>query len=207
MKNDNINKGILRGEIYEENSGKEGSGVDLNRGGSTQSPIKGGQIDTMTTTITTTNTQEKLFIRDIVGMRTLRSNLSECVSRAINNFQEVVTANTAVKGGKTASIISTDMLKMMLDSCIKFNTSVIFDESTKQYVASVIELDADGQGDTKEEAIEVLLDNIVTLTEDYFENIELYLRVDNSRRMLPYFERIRHCGSMDDMIKVLGLDV
>lgn len=204
MEKDNFNKGVLRGDIYDANSGKEGSGVDLNRGGSTQPPIKGGQMEAMTTT---TNTQEKLFIRDIIGMRTLRSNLSECVSKAINNFQEVVTANTAVKGGKTASIISTDMLKMMLDSCIEFNTSVIFDESTKQYVASVAELDADGQGDTKEEAIEVLLDNIITLTEDYFDNVELYLRVDNSRRMLPYFERIRHCESMDDMIKVLGLDI
>lgn len=180
--------------------------TDLNKGGSTQPPIKGGQMGAMTTTITT-NAQEKLFIRDIVGMRTLRNNLSECVSSAINNFQEVITANTAVKGGKTASIISTDMLKMMLDSCISFNTSVTFDESTKQYVASVAELDTDGQGDTREEAIKVLLDNIVALTEDYFENVELYLRIDNSKRMLPYFERIRHCESMEDMIKVLGLDI
>lgn len=166
-------------------------------------PLARRSVASMTTTI---NTNDKLFTNEIVGMRTLRGNLSECISKAINNFHEIITANAAVKGSKTASIMSTEMLKIMLDSCIKFNTLIAFDEATNQYVVSVPELDADGQGNTREEAIEVLLDNIITLTEDYFENIELYLRIENSKKMLPYFERIRHCENMDDMSRVLGLD-
>lgn len=163
---------------------------------------EGGKQD-MTTTV---STNDKLFASEVVGMRSLRNNLSECISKAINNFQEVLTANNAVKGGKTVSIISTDLLRIMLDSCCKFNTKITFDDVTKQYAASVEELDADGQGKTKEEAIDVLLDNIIALTEDYFENVELYLRIENSKKMLPYYERIRHCEDKTEMIKVLGLD-
>lgn len=152
------------------------------------------------------NTRGSLFPTEIVGMRKLRANLSNCISRAINDFEVILTANTAVKGSKTVSIISTDMLKMMLDSCVQFNTSIDYDDATKQYVITVPEIDADGQGATKDEAKEVLIDNIIMLTEDYFENVELYLRLDNSKKMLPYFERIRQCENINDMIKVLGLD-
>lgn len=156
--------------------------------------------------MTTITTSDKLFASEVVGMRALRNNLSDCISKAINNFQEVLTANNAVKGSKTVSIISTEMLKVMLDSCCKFNTSITFDDVTEQYVASVEELDADGQGKTREEAVNVLLDNIIVLTEDYFENVELYLRIENSKTMLPYYERIKHCEDRNEMIRVLGLD-
>ncbi|MHB1392856.1 MAG: hypothetical protein ACYCYE_07235 [Clostridia bacterium] len=156
--------------------------------------------------MTTITSNDKLFTREVVGMRTLRNNLSEYISKAINNFQEVLTANNAVKGGKTVSIISTEMLKVMLDSCCKFNSSITYDDVTSQYTASVKELDADGQGKTREEAINVLLDNIIVLTEDYFENVQLYLRIENSKAMLPYYERIKHCEDRSEMIRVLGLD-
>jgi hypothetical protein len=199
---DDINNNI-KGEDRKnkKSSTEEGCKSFVCEAGNNKPPTKGGSCK-----MTTVLSNDKLFSNEVVGMRSLRNNLSEFVSKSINNFQEVLTANTAVKGGKTVSIISTDMLKMMLDSCLKFNTKITFDDVTKQYVATVRELDADGQGKTTKEAIGVLLDNIIALTEDYFENVELYLRIENSKAMLPYFERIRHCEDINEMIKVLGLD-
>lgn len=85
------------------------------------------------------------------------------------------------------------------------NSSVIFDEATKQYEILIPEISANGCGDTKEEAINMVIDNAIALMEDYYENIELYKELDNMKKKHPFFMRIRNCGSKEDLLKVLNL--
>jgi hypothetical protein len=163
--------------------------------------FKGGK-QTMTTQMPT---NDKLFAADIVGMRSLRSNLSEYVSKSINNFQEILIANTAVKGSKTVSIIATDLIQELLGN-YSFSASVVYDDVTKQYEAEIPEIDANGCGSTRDEAIEVLVDNVIMLTEDYFENTEVYMKFENHRKMYPYYMKIKHCKTRDELVKMLGLN-
>ena len=52
---------------------------------------------------------ERLFENEVVGIKIFRSNLTSFVTKALNNFQEVLTGNTAVKGAKTVSLIPTEL--------------------------------------------------------------------------------------------------
>ena len=68
------------------------------------------------------------------------------------------------------------------------------------------EIGALAGGETLEETIEILVDNIVMLTEDYFQKLEVYKGIVNMRKMLPYYLRIKHCNTVDDLMNILGLD-
>lgn len=150
-------------------------------------------------------TVDKLFENEVVGTKALRSNLTSYLSKAVNNLQEVLTGNTLVKEAKTVSIISTELLEEVLEA-YKFNTIIGKDLETGLYEITVSEIDAAACAQTREEAIEILIDNIVALTEDYDENIELYKQIANTRKMLPYYWRIKHCKDKAALIKVLGLE-
>jgi len=106
--------------------------------------------------------------------------------------------------GETVSIIATELLTELLEP-YKFNTVVQFDEATKQYEVIIDEINAAGSGETKEEAIEVTIDNVLALTEDYFDDIDLYMRIESQRRYYPYFMKIKHCKDREELIRVLNL--
>lgn len=61
-----------------------------------------------------------------------------------------------------------------------FNTELSFDEATNQYQCIISELNTGGGGDTEDDAIEIALDNVIALMEDFFEDIELYRKVLNN---------------------------
>lgn len=147
--------------------------------------------------------QNQLIGGNVVGLKELRDNISTVFESAINNFQEVLIGNTK-KGGNTASIISTWLLTELLES-YKFNPLVKFDEDTKQYEITIDEINATGSGISKEDAIEVTLDNVLALTEDFFDEIELYMRMEAYKKHYPYFMRIKHCKNKEELAKVLDL--
>ena len=139
----------------------------------------------------------------IIGLKDFRNNVSDIIFKVINNFQVVLTGNVK-KGGPTVSIISTDLLKDILEK-YEFNPEITYDGETKQHEICLKEINAFGSGDTKEEAIRIILDNVMTLTEDFFEDIELYMRMDPQKKQYPYFMRISHCKNESELLKVLNL--
>ena len=108
------------------------------------------------------------------------------------------------KGGPTVSIISTDLLKDILEK-YEFNPEITYDGETKQHEICLKEINAYGSGDTKEEAIRIVLDNVMALTEDFFEDIELYMRMDPQKKQYPYFMRISYCKTESELLRVLNL--
>ena len=148
---------------------------------------------------------ERLFENEVVGIKIFRSNLTSFVTKALNNFQEVLTGNTAVKGAKTVSLIPTELFEQVLEA-YKFNPIVNIDKEAGIYEIIVEEIGALAGGETLEETIEILVDNIVMLTEDYFQKLEVYKGIVNMRKMLPYYLRIKHCNTVDDLMNILGLD-
>ncbi|KUO75482.1 MAG: hypothetical protein APF77_22725 [Clostridia bacterium BRH_c25] len=139
----------------------------------------------------------------VIGLKDFRNNVSDIIFKVINNFQEVLTGN-AKKGGPTVSIIATDLLEDILKK-YEFNPEVTFDEETKQHEICIKEINAFGSGDSEEEAIQIMLDNVMALMEDFFEDIELYMRMDPQKKQYPYFMRISHCKTESELLKVLNL--
>ena len=169
---------------------KEGSQGGY-KGGS-KSLVKGGCMN-----------MENIGGMKIIGLKDLRNNISDIIFKVINNFQVVLTGNVK-KGGPTVSIISTDLLEDILEK-YEFNPEITFDEETKQHEICLKEINAFGSGDTKEEATRIILDNIMALTEDFFEDIELYMRIDPPKKQYPYFMRISHCKTESELLEVLNL--
>ncbi|HOJ09552.1 MAG TPA: hypothetical protein PK733_03055 [Clostridiales bacterium] len=161
-------------------------------------PNPGKEVDKMI------RVSNELFSRDIMGVADLRKDLSSVMDNAIDRFQEVVTGNVK-KGGKTATIISTELLDLLL-GCYQFNPLISYDNPTQQYEVLVPEIGASGFGETKQDAIDVLLDNIVNLTEDYFDDIELYIRIEKYKKQYPYYLKLKGCVDKNQLLKVLGLD-
>lgn len=169
---------------------KEGSQVG-NKGES-RTLVKGGFMN-----------MENIGGMKIIGLKDFRNNVSDIIFKVINNFKVVLTGN-AKKGGPTVSIISTDLLEYILEK-YEFNPEITYDEETKQHEIRLKEINAFGSGDTKEEAIKIVLDNVMALTEDFFEDIELYMRMDPQKKQYPYFMRISHCKTESELLKVLNL--
>ena len=144
-----------------------------------------------------------LLDEKVIGLRELRDNLSSVFEKVVRNYRDALVGN-AKKGGETATLTSTSLLTELLEP-YKFNTVVQFDEATKQYEVIIDEINAAGSGGTKEEAIEVAIDNVLALTEDYFEDIELYMRIESQRKYYPYFMKIKYCKNREELIKVLNL--
>ena len=148
--------------------------------------------------------ENTLFEKEVIGLKELRNNISDIFDRASNNFEEILTGNVK-KGGHTVSIISTDLLCTLLES-YKFNPVITFDEKTNQYEILINEIGAVGCGDSKEEALEMAVDNTLALAEDFFDELELYMRIDKYKKQHPYFMRINHCNTKKALLVVLGLE-
>ena len=185
------NRDIKNYENYRETIIKKEGSRGGNKGES-RPLIKGGFINV-----------ENIGGMKIIGLKDFRNNVSDIVFKVINNFQVVLTGNVK-KGGPTVSIISTDLLEDILEK-YEFNPEITYDEETKQHEIHLKEINAFGSGDTKEEAIKIVLDNVIALTEDFFEDIELYMRMDPQKKQYPYFMRISHCKNESELLKVLNL--
>ena len=82
------------------------------------------------------------------------------------------------------------------------NLIISFDEETNQYEIIINEIDVSGCGDTKEEAMEMLLENILDLKDDFFENIELYMKINEMKSKYAFFLKIKNCKTTDELITI-----
>ncbi len=143
-------------------------------------------------------------IRNVIGFRELRSNISELIDKVITEFNIVIIGNVRKNSIKTATIISTQILGDILN-VYKFNSEVNFDNETNQYEVIIGEVSLYGYGDTANEAVEMTTNMAIDLAEDYFKKTDVYARIPDERLKYPYFLRIRNCSEREDVKKVLGL--
>ena len=88
---------------------------------------------------------------------------------------------------------------------IKFSIKEKFDKELKGWTISVNELNLYGEGATKEEAIEDLLDSILEFAEIYLEKVDLYSKVESIETQIYMLKVLRCQGSRDILRKELGL--
>lgn len=164
-----------------------------------QNSLQGGS------TMNAMEVKSSLFDRNIVGYRELRNKISEVFDSVTSKFNVVISGNVKKNyETSTAAIISTTILHDIL-SVYKFNTEVGKDGETGQYEAIQNEIRVYGCGDTREEAIDQLIDMVIDSTEDYFENAEVYARIPEMRKKYPYYLRINQCQDKEELLKVLNL--
>ena len=125
----------------------------------------------------------------VIGIRDLRKNMADVIDKVTSRY-DVITAEDKVRAGRRASIISTDMLKDIMD-CYKMTGEIGWDEATQQFYAKVNEIEIDGVGNTQAEAVRMAMDNAEMAAENFFELAEMYMKVGKYREMYPYLLKIR----------------
>lgn len=148
--------------------------------------------------------EKQVFEKEVLGLRDLRNSISEVFSKAINDFEEVITGN-AKKGGETVSILATRELVQIL-SAYRFNTEISFDDATNQYELSLNEIKIYASGETKEETLQIFMDLLMDNVMDFFDNLELYMRIPEMKKLYPYYLKIKHCNTFEELATVLNLD-
>lgn len=147
--------------------------------------------------------ESAILEREVIGIRDLRQNLAGILDKVTNRY-DVVTAEDKIKAGRKASIIATDVLKELMN-CYEMTSEIDWDEQTQQYYVIVNEIEIDGVGDTQDEAIEIAMDNAEMAAENYFELIEMYMRVTKYKKMYPYFLKIKMASVFNMSLKeILG---
>ena len=139
----------------------------------------------------------------IVGSKELRSNLSGYMDQVLNKKQ-VLLVGKKFRPEESAALINTEMLDILMGK-VEFHSQVYLDEATGQYVAAIEGFNADGVGDTADEAIAMTLDNIETMVDDYFNDFSYYRRIQESLGLFPHYLKLKLTGSREDLAKLLGL--
>jgi len=151
---------------------------------------------------------EKYFcentINEVIGLKELRKNITDVTAKALYKFDVITSGNVRAASAETIEIMSSKVLKTLLES-YSFSPLVQFDEATNQWEVIINEIGVTGCGKIREEAIEVAIDNAIMLMENFFEEIELYIRLDETKHQFPYFLRIRKCSSGEELLEVLNL--
>lgn len=140
---------------------------------------------------------EKYNIRDT---KQYYSEINDKVLKGI----EVITYNASKKLSEV-SHIKTELLDTIFDKFVCFHPRVELDEELNVWTVAADEIDMYGEGSTKEEAIEDLLDAIVHFCKIYAEKIELYAVLDSAEKK-AYMRKMLRCENDREKIrKVIGL--
>lgn len=140
--------------------------------------------------------------KPVIGSKELRNNLSDFLDQVINK-KRTFFVGKVYKPAETAALIPTEILEYLIAGA-QFDSSVSYDENSGQYVASIKDFNADGVGETPAEAVEMALDNIDALVEDFFANTEKYLGFEKFRRQLPQYLKLKMAPERRQMAEILG---
>ncbi len=88
---------------------------------------------------------------------------------------------------------------------VKFNVSVEQDPENGLWGVREENLGVTGSGQTRDEAVKDFLDTLFIAAQDYFENVDFYLRQPNLVKRLPYYLKIAAIGDSGKVKSTLGL--
>ena len=145
-----------------------------------------------------------LFQDTVIGFRELRNNISEVFESVIHNYRIVESTNKKRRQSDSAVILAAKLLDGILYA-YTFNPVVQRDTQTGLQKITLNEIDIYGRGKTKDDAAANLLIAVINSTVEYFNNIDLNMRIYQQKIKLPYFLRIRQCKTTDSLKNLLSL--
>ena len=138
----------------------------------------------------------------VIGSREMRNHLSDFLDQVINKKRTIIVGKL-YKPAETAALIPTEILEYLVAGA-EFDSSVAYDQQTRQHVASIKDFNADGVGETPGEAVEMALDNMESLVEEFFSNADKYLGFERFRKRLPQYLRLKMAADRRQMAEILG---
>lgn len=138
----------------------------------------------------------KFNIRDT---KRFYSNINDKVLNGI----EIITYNAMGKTGEV-SHLSKKIVDFLLDS-LQFHISEEFDEEIGVYTISADDINIYGEGSTRDNAVEDLINSINEYTAIYIEQIDMFSKVEDVTKQGYMLKIIRTGGNRQKLMKVLGI--
>lgn len=148
--------------------------------------------------------KNKIFQDTVIGFRELRNNISEVFEGVIHNYQIVRSTNKKKRHSDSAVILAAKLLDGILYA-YTFNPVVQRDTQTGLQKITLNEIDVYGSGVTKDIAATNLLNAVIDSTVEYFNDIDLNMRIDQQKIKLPYYLKIKETHTKDKLMDLLSL--
>lgn len=148
--------------------------------------------------------ENKIFQNTVIGFRELRNNISEVFEDVIHNYKIVTSTNKKRRQSDSAVILAAKLLEGILYA-YTFNPVVQRDTQTGLQKITLNEIDVYGSGETKDIAAANLLNAVINSTVEYFNNIDLNMRIYKQKIKLPYYLKIKQTDTKDELTELLSL--
>ena len=136
-----------------------------------------------------------------VNFTEARNNFSSLYDQVFNTFKPAIINR---KKTEQVLLLRADLQKMLL-SCFSLNPEVIT-EDDNSVTLSLDQLEIYVNGNTLEEAIKILINDLKFYAQDYIQRSQLFLHAPNRRSHFPYVLRILLCDNDEEIRSLLELD-
>lgn len=148
--------------------------------------------------------ENAVFEKSVIGFRELRNNISEIFENVIYNYNIIESANLKKRQSDSVVILAEKVLQGILYA-YTFNPLIEKDNNKGILKISLEEINLYGSGETKEDAAASLLRAVIHETTEFFDNIDINMRIDKQKIKLPYYLKIRQCTTYDELEELLSL--
>lgn len=136
-----------------------------------------------------------------VNFTEARNDFSSLYDQVFNAFKPAIINR---KKTEQVLLLRADLQKMLL-SCFSLKPEVIT-EADNSVTLSLDQLEIYVNGNTLEEAIKILIDDLKFYAQDYIQRSQLFLHAPNRRSHFPYVLRILLCDNDEEIRSLLELD-
>ena len=136
-----------------------------------------------------------------VNFTEARNDFSSLYDQVFNAFKPAIINR---KKTEQVLILRADLQKMLL-SCFSLKPEGIT-EDDNSVTLSLDQLEIYVNGNTLEEAIKTLIDDLKFYAQDYIQRSQLFLHAPNRRSHFPYVLRILLCNNDEEIRSLLELE-
>lgn len=139
-----------------------------------------------------------------IGVSQAKQEFARLVRESSERYRVFTVRDAQRRDAKAALIIGEELMDLILS---EFTCSPSWEEDPEQrlWTVSLPEIEVWGQGATREEAADDLVDAAIECAEVYMDDVPFYLKVGRERH-LPYLLRIYRAGTDRAAIRrALGL--
>lgn len=135
------------------------------------------------------------------NIRDTKKYYSELNNMALMGL-EIITYNANNEKEKVSHIKTTYLDQLL--TALPFNPSLELDEELGIYTLSLPEVDLYGEGRSPDEAVENLLESILTFLAIYIEKIDIFSKVESETKQLYLLKLLRCNGDKEKIRKEIG---
>lgn len=127
------------------------------------------------------------------------------VNRKAQEGVEVITYDGLRPAQSEVSHIKTEVLDKVF-SIFQFHPEWTFDKELSTWTVSLRELPVYGEGRTKKEAVQDLVDSLLEYVEIYYKDLHWFLGREETSSYFPYLRQVARCdGDREKIARLVGL--